>query len=412
MGVRGIENTLLAIMRTTAELSPPDASKADRRSLLDHYRSVRTRTEELVAPLQSDDFTPQVVYFASPPKWHIAHTTWFFETFVLKASNPDYVEYNSSFGWLFNSYYNNAGDRIGRQNRGAITRPSVEEVFAFRRHVDKHLESLLESGVSEELESVVELGLNHEQQHQELLLTDFKYNLSQNLLYPSYREGGSLLESHNSSEGFLKMEEGVYEIGFEGAGFSFDNELNRHKVYLHEFEISQALVTNREFMEFMDDRGYENFNLWLDEGWTWVQENQVGAPLYWKKHNGAWHQFTLDGLRPIDPDAILGHVNFYEASAFALWAGKRLPTEFEWEAAADSLNWGERWEWTNSAYLPYPGFQTAAGALGEYNGKFMINQMVLRGASVATAPGHSRKSYRNFFHPHFRWQYSGIRLAR
>jgi ergothioneine biosynthesis protein EgtB len=265
--------------------------------------------------------------------------------------------------------------------------------------------------VSAELAAIVTLGLNHEQQHQELLLTDLKYCFGHQATLPKYIAEATYEMGHNSETGWVNMQEGIYEMGHGGEGFCFDNELNRHKVYLQPYRISKALVTNGEYLEFIQAGGYREFNLWLDEGWAWVKENAVQSPMYWHRIGEEWHYYTLAGLKKVDPEAMLCHVNFYEAQAFAAWKKKRLPTEAEWEAANDLFTWGSRWEWTNSAYLPYPGFKTAAGAVGEYNGKFMVNQMVLRGGSVATPAGHSRSSYRNFFHPHLQWQFAGIRLA-
>lgn len=380
--------------------------------LKEKYLEIRTRTEELCKPLQVEDYVPQPVPFASPPKWHLAHTTWFFEEMILKKNLESYKEYHPDFGFLFNSYYNTIGERTFRADRGNITRPGVTEVYAYRAYVDEHMQQLLNRELPFELEELIVLGLNHEQQHQELLITDLKYTLGHNPIFPVYDDNANLLSDKNQSANWISMGEGIYEVGHDGGSFSFDNELNRHKVYLHAFEISNSLVTNGEYLQFMEAGGYSRFECWLDEGWSWLNENKIDSPLYWHKINGKWHYYTLAGLKLVDPDAILGHVSFYEAQAYAAWKGFRLPTEFEWEAASDQLDWGKRWEWTNSAYLPYPGFKTAAGAVGEYNGKFMINQMVLRGSSVATSPGHSRKTYRNFFHPHFQWQYSGIRLVR
>lgn len=380
--------------------------------LREKYIEVRNRTEAICQPLEIEDYVPQPVPFASPPKWHLAHSTWFFEEMILKKNLRSYKEYHPDFSFLFNSYYNTIGERTFRADRGNITRPGVSEVYAYRAYVNQGMMQLFEQELSRELKELIELGLNHEQQHQELLITDLKYTLGHNPIFPVYDETQNLLADHNKYSGWLPMEEGIYEIGHNADAFCFDNELNRHKVYLHGFEIAHTLVTNGEYMEFMDAGGYLRFDCWLDEGWSWLNENKITSPLYWHKINGKWHYFTLAGLKEVDPAAILGHVSFYEAQAYATWKGLRLPTEFEWEAASEFLDWGKRWEWTNSAYLPYPGFKTAEGAVGEYNGKFMINQMVLRGASVATAPNHSRKTYRNFFHPHFQWQYSGIRLAK
>lgn len=384
----------------------------DHKDLATRFEAVRTYSEKLCKPLEIEDYTPQSAVFASPPKWHLAHTTWFYEEFILKPHCPDYKLFDDQFSFLFNSYYNAIGDRISRQSRGLLSRPSVEKVYEYRQYVtDKVLESpqLFEDP---DKASLIELGINHEEQHQELLITDLKYTLSKNPLYPVYKDNFSLVEQPETADGWLTMQEGLYKIGFEKPGFCYDNELDRHQVYLQDYLISKKLVTVREYLEFMEDGGYSRFDLWLDEGWAWVQQNNVNAPLYWYRKGENWLNYTLSGLVPVVESAPMAHVNFYEASAYATWAGKRLPTEFEWEAAAGKLQWGTRWEWTNSAYLPYPGFQQADGAIGEYNGKFMINQMVLRGASLATSEGHSRVSYRNFFQPEHRWQLTGIRLAQ
>lgn len=384
----------------------------DAESLAAHYQKIRSHSEQLCEPLTMEDYIPQPVVFASPPKWHLAHLTWFFEAFLLETHLEGYKVFDPQFSYLFNSYYNGAGERIARDKRGAITRPSVKQVYAYRNYVDQIMTDWIKRGISREMKALIILGLNHEQQHQELLLTDLKHTLFFNPLRPVYREDHNLVHSYNQSDDYINMSEGIYEIGFEGKGFAYDNESGRHKVYLHDFEIARALVTNGEYLEFIKAGGYEKFDYWLDEGWAWVNQQQITAPLYWKKQADGWYHFTLNGLVKIDMEAQLSHVSFFEAAAFAEWKGMRLPTEFEWEAAADQLAWGSRWEWTNSAYLPYPGFETAPGALGEYNGKFMVNQMVLRGASVATSPGHSRKTYRNFFPTDTRWQYSGIRLVK
>lgn len=381
-------------------------------TLLEQYKSIRKHTEQLCEPLQTEDYVPQPVAYASPPKWHIAHVTWFFEEMILKQYMNDYKEYHPDFCYLFNSYYNTVGKRTLRAERGNITRPGVDEVFAYRAYVDKHMEQFLLADVNKDVEELLLLGMNHEQQHQELFITDLKYALGHNPIFPVYKEGFNLLDDTNTETGFVEIKEGIYEIGAEKKDFTYDNEHGKHKVYLHGYSISKSLVTNGEYIEFMNDGGYDKFILWLDEGWAWRNEEQITHPLHWHKINNEWHYYTLAGLQKVNPNAILSHISFYEAQAYANWKGMRLPTEFEWEAASDKLNWGKRWEWTNSAYLPYPGFSIADGAVGEYNGKFMVNQMVLRGASVATAPNHSRKTYRNFFHPHFQWQYSGIRLAR
>ena len=381
-------------------------------AILELFRKTRAMTVSLCDPLKIEDYIPQPVDFASPPKWHLSHSTWFFEEMILKKFVQNYKIFNPHFSFLFNSYYHTVGERAIRTERGTVTRPTVEEVYQYRKYVDDQIEKLLQNPVSSDLEELIVLGVNHEQQHQELLITDLKHTFSYNPIHPVYKENFNLTAQENKEEGWLKINEGIYGIGFEGEGFYFDNEKGRHQVFLHDFEISKSLVTNAEFLEFMEDGGYENFKFWLDEGWNWVNENQINAPLYWKRIDEKWYSFTLEGLKPIEPKHILMHISFYEAQAFATWKGLRLPTEFEWEAAADQLDWGKRWEWTYSAYLPYPQFQIAEGAVGEYNGKFMVSQMVLRGSSTATPKGHERKTYRNFFHPKYRWQITGIRLAK
>ena len=382
-------------------------------TLAEHYQAVRKKTEGICSALQTEDYVPQPVAFVSPPKWHLAHSTWFFETFLLTPYLPGYKVYNEDFGFLFNSYYNNVGNRVFRANRGNITRPNVSQVYEYRNYVDLYMDLLLQLKTGDgTIKSLIELGLQHEQQHQELLVTDIKYILGGNPIFPVYDNDVDWESQQNRAEGYLTIAEGVYEVGNNGTGFSFDNEHGRHKVYLNEFAISNTLVTNAEYLEFIEAGGYTNFNYWLDEGWSWVTENKINAPLYWYTIDGQWHYYTLAGLQKVDPDAILTHISFYEAAAFAEWKGMRLPTEFEWEIAATQLDWGKRWEWTHSAYLPYPGFDKPGGALGEYNGKFMVNQMVLRGASCATPKDHSRITYRNFFHASDRWQFTGIRLVK
>ncbi len=383
-------------------------------SLAEFYLAVRRRTEELCEPLEVEDYIPQPIVDVSPAKWNIAHTTWFFEEMILKRFAPDHQVFDPSFGFLFNSYYNSIGERTARDHRGDLSRPTVKRVFEYRRYVDEQMSRLLAEIVRDpQLTDLVVLGLNHEQQHQELFVTDLKYTFSINPLFPAYREGFAPEETKDQGKGELvDIEAGIYEIGYSGEGFCFDNELARHNVYLDDFSISDRLVTNGEFLEFVADGGYKDHRLWHSEGWDWVNREAVASPLYWHEREGEWHHFTLGGLRPLPMDAPVCHISFYEAAAFAEWKGMRLPTEFEWEAANEKFDWGLRWEWTNSAYLPYPGFVKPKGAVGEYNGKFMINQMVLRGASVATPEGHSRATYRNFFHPHLRWQFTGIRLAR
>ena len=381
-------------------------------NILELFNAVREKTEAICKPLKPEDYVVQPSVFASPAKWHLAHTTWFFEAFILEKYSKEYSVFDTNFSYLFNSYYNNVGDRVFRANRGNITRPDVTEVYKYRSHINGQINRLLKENTSQELIDLVTLGINHEQQHQELLTTDLKYLFGNNPIFPVYKEESNLVDNTNTESGYVKIDEGVYEIGYNEDGFCYDNELGRHKVYLHDFEVSKALVTNEEFIAFIEDGGYSNFNLWLDAGWTWVQENNVNAPMYWHKINNEWHYYTLSGLQKVDPKAIVCHISFYEAYAFAAWKGMRLPTEFEWEIASEQFNWGKRWEWTNSAYLPYPKYKKAKGAVGEYNGKFMNNQMVLRGASVVTSNNHSRKTYRNFFHSEERWQFTGIRLVK
>ncbi|HVQ56880.1 MAG TPA: ergothioneine biosynthesis protein EgtB [Pyrinomonadaceae bacterium] len=377
------------------------------------YSSVRTYTEKLCEPLEIEDYIPQPIVDVSPVKWNIAHTTWFFEEMILKKFVPGYQPFDPSFGFLFNSYYNSIGDRTPRDHRGDLSRPTVSRVFEYRKYVDDRMHSLLSEPTSDEVRELVILGLNHEQQHQELLLTDLKYTFSLNPLFPVYRENYAPIEIvDGASHVFVEVEAGMFEIGYDGDGFCFDNELARHRVFLENFSVHSRLITNREYLEFVENGGYRTATLWHSDGWDWVNSNRISTPLYWIERDGELLNYTYAGLRKMWPEAPVGHVSFYEAAAFAEWKGMRLPTEFEWEAANEKFNWGLRWEWTNSAYLPYPGFKKTSGAIGEYNGKFMINQMVLRGASVVTPPGHSRPTYRNFFQPHLRWQFTGIRLAK
>ena len=381
-------------------------------SLTERYSQTRTRTESICAPLKIEDYVPQPAVFASPPKWHLAHTTWFFEQFILKSLKKGYRTFDINFNHLFNSYYKHHGDPWERSKRGWITRPGVERVYEYREYVDQHIRGLMSTSPSRELEELIEIGINHEEQHQELLISDLKYLLSLNPIMPKYSENRALIHDQNSHSGWHNVNGGLFQIGHNDRGFCYDNEQPRHQVYLEDFEIRRSLVTNKEFMEFIDDGGYESVNLWLDDGWNHINEKKIQHPLYWKKKDGRWYNYTLGGEKLIKPDDILCHISFYEAEAFARWAGYRLPTEFEWEVCSPEIDVGKRWEWTYSAYHPYPGYRAAQGALGEYNGKFMINQMVLRGSSVATTPGHSRNTYRNFFHPHLRWQFAGIRLAK
>lgn len=379
-------------------------------TLCERYNAVRKLTEDICKPLQTEDYVVQPVADVSPPKWHIGHTTWFFETFILKPHVKGYKEFNPDYNYVFNSYYETVGARVIRTDRGNLSRPTVKDIYAYRAHVDEAMRRFFDNGHAPELNELLELGFNHEEQHQELLLTDIKYILGNNPLFPAYDDKQETTAQPKPQQ-FINIAEGIYEIGYRGDGFCFDNELAPHKVLLQKYAIATELVTNGEYMEFIDANGYKDFKYWHAEGFDWVKNNNIQSPMYWHKIDGNWHHYTMQGLQPVDTNDTVNHISFYEASAYAAWKGMRLPTEFEWEAAAAQFNWGTRWEWTESAYLPYPGFAKAPGAIGEYNGKFMVNQKVLRGASEVTSPNHSRITYRNFFHPHLRWQYTGIRLA-
>ncbi|HLW20847.1 MAG TPA: ergothioneine biosynthesis protein EgtB [Cyclobacteriaceae bacterium] len=376
----------------------------------ENFIDTRKYTERLCERLETEDFVVQAVEEVSPAKWHLAHTTWFFETFLLKPHLSTYREFHPRYSYLFNSYYNAVGSRTHRFHRGLMTRPPVAEVMAYREYVNQEMGILLSKRMTEEVTLLLELGINHEQQHQELLITDLKYNLSLNPLHPEVLD---IAEYPKRGEtGWESIDEGIYEVGHQGKKFSYDNEHGRHKVFLEAFNISRALVTNGEFEEFIRAGGYQNVDLWHSDGWEWVTKNELKRPLYWQESGQGFKYYTLEGMKVVDPGAPVAHVSFYEAAAYAEWVGCRLPTEFQWEVASSRFDWGQRWEWTNSAYLPYPRYQKAPGAIGEYNGKFMINQMVLRGASVATPDGHSRHTYRNFFPPQSAWQFSGIRLVK
>ena len=385
-------------------------------TLTESYLRVRDYSELICRGLETEDHVVQPIIDVSPPKWHLGHTTWFWETFVLIPHAPEYKFFHEDFSYVFNSYYETVGKRVLRTDRGNLSRPTVAGVYAYRAYVDEHMSRFLDSpDFSPELRALIDLGLNHEQQHQELLITDIKYILGHNPLLPAIEM--PIQEHLHSSPGLpQRITAGLYTIGFQPgsqrrSNFYFDNELGSHTVYLNDTILAGNLTTNREYIEFIEAEGYRNFRHWLSDGWAWVNTNGIQAPLYWHQIDGTWFNYTFDGLQPVDPDAPVCHVSHYEADAYARWRGQRLPTEFEWEAASKSLNWGQRWEWTNSAYLPYPGFITAEGAVGEYNGKFMSGQMVLRGASAATPEGHSRPTYRNFFQPDKLWQYTGIRLV-
>ena len=377
----------------------------------DHFLEVRARTELICKSLKPEDTVLQPVEYVSPPKWHLAHSTWFFEQFVLTEHKPTYKVFNTDFAYYFNSYYNTIGERVVRAERGLMTRPTLNEVMAYRAYINSQMVGFLEGELSKEVAEVIEIGLQHEQQHQELLIYDVKYIFGHQPSFPKLDYPINLKPELWQQE-FIPVQEGLYDIGHQGDGFCWDNELGQHKVFLHDFQISNRLVTNSEYMEFIESDGYKDFNFWHADGWEFIQNNAITSPMYWHNINGKWMHYTLQGFKDIELDSPVGHVNLYEAFAYAQWKGMRLPTEFEWEIASNQLSFGQLWEWTNSAYLPYPNYAKADGAIGEYNGKFMINQMVLRGASVVTAQGHSRPTYRNFFHPEMRWQFSGIRLAK
>ena len=382
-------------------------------NILSKYISVRQHTEEICKPLETEDYVVQPVVFVSPPKWHIGHTTWFFETFILKQFEKTYKVFDPAYDFIFNSYYETVGAHVIRTDRGNLSRPTVGDIYRYRKYVDEAMQSFLQKELTPSITELVILGINHEQQHQELLMTDIKYILGHNPLFPMYKNDVSPNESSTINEiEFVPIQKGLHEIGYEGDDFCFDNELKRHTVYVDDFSIASRLVNNREYRQFMEGGGYSDVRLWHADGWAWLQQVQARSPLYWHFIDGVWMNFTLNGLQPVKDDEPVNHVNFYEASAFAAWKEMRLPTEFEWEIAAPLFDYGKRWEWTGSAYLPYPGFSKAPGPVGEYNGKFMVNQMVLRGASEVTPPGHSRTTYRNFFQPELQWQYTGIRLIK
>ena len=411
-------------------------------TLLERFQTVRGLSQTLCDPLQPEDFVVQSMPDVSPTRWHLAHVTWFFETFVLKPNVADYRSIDDRYEYLFNSYYNAVGEQFPRPRRGLLTRPTVAEIFAYRESVDDHVARLLASppADAEDLLKLVELGLHHEQQHQELMLMDLKHVFSCNPLYPAYRErrrgdGPAVAPPVDWIDGGG----GLFEAGFDGDGFCFDNERPRHKSYIDPFQLASRLVTNGELLEFVENGGYQNPAPWLADGWATVQQEGWRAPLYWIERDGSWFEFTLSGLVPLDLHAPVCHVSYYEADAYASWRGLRLPSEQEWELVGGNFDacdgnyvesghlhpqrvgsqssgklqlFGDCWEWTQSSYAPYPGFRKAGGAVGEYNGKFMCNQMVMRGGACVTSRTHMRGTYRNFFYPQMRWQFGGIRLAR
>jgi ergothioneine biosynthesis protein EgtB len=382
-------------------------------NMVSFFIETRAYTESLCKPLDIEDYVVQPVIDVSPPKWHLGHTTWFFEEFILKPYKPGYTLFHEDFAFVFNSYYESIGKRVVRSDRGNLSRPGVAKVYDYRHYVTSEMKEFLSSAnFSKEILAILEIGIHHEKQHQELLLTDIKYILGNNPLLPVYSGEFNENPTELHEPEWITMEEGIYEIGHAGNEFCYDNELGKHKVYLHEYSITNKLVTNGEFIDFIEAGGYTNFKLWHAEGWDWVQQENISRPMYWHKVGDVWHQYTFNGLQRVDPAAPLSHISYFEAFAFAEWKGCRLPTEFEWEAAQESFQWGSRWEWTESAYLPYPGYTKPEGAIGEYNGKFMVNQKVLRGGSVATPVNHTRHTYRNFFQTNLRWQFTGLRLAK
>jgi ergothioneine biosynthesis protein EgtB len=408
--------------------------------LAERLFETRKHSLELAAPLTPEDMVVQAMDDASPTKWHLAHVTWFFENFVLKPHLDGYRHFDDAFNYCFNSYYESMGARHPRPKRGLLTRPSAERVLAYRAHVDANLEKLMSRGKpSAELSRLIEIGINHEQQHQELLLTDVLALFAQNPLRPAYQPApGALDASEPDAPRWIEYAGGIHRVGHTGEGYCWDNELPRHEALVHPFRLADHLVTNAEWLAFMQDGGYETASLWLSDGWATVNREGWNCPLYWEKTDAGWFQMSLQGVMPVAPSEPVVHVSYYEADAFARWAGKRLPTEFEWEVAASGVDtgsdearknvlrprraprvqsdgprqlFGDVWQWTSSAYLPYPGYKQPVGAIGEYNGKFMVGQQVLRGSSFATPDGHARSTYRNFFYPHQRWQFLGVRLA-
>ena len=429
----------MAHMKSVLTFPPASPEEKIAATLASQYAAVRQQTELLTAPLSAEDQMVQSCADASPAKWHQAHTTWFFETFILSAHLPGYRNFDQRFRDLFNSYYNAIGQQPDKALRNTFSRPGLDDVHKYRTHVDEHMRKLIQPRMAEAVRKLVVLGLNHEQQHQELLVTDIKHAFWSNPLRPAYQPASATSPSAAPQQKPQLYPEGLNEIGAQGDGFHFDNEAPRHKVFVRPFRLASRPATCGDYLAFMDDRGYSRPELWLSDGWKAVQTHRWSAPLYWEKINGQWFQFTCSGPRKVEEAEPVCHVSYYEADAFARWAGARLPSEFEWEVAAARLPiegnlleqgkfhpqaapsasdnaqpaqmFGDVWEWTASAYLAYPGFKPAEGALGEYNGKFMSGQMVLRGGSCVTPASHIRATYRNFFPPETRWQFSGIRLA-
>jgi ergothioneine biosynthesis protein EgtB len=410
-------------------------------SMPSRYRTVRIATEQRAAPLSAEDCAIQSMPDASPVKWHLAHTSWFFETFVLAPHLPGYRVFHPAFRVLFNSYYNSIGDKHPRPRRGLLSRPSLDEVHAYRSHIDAAMAELMDGTLPSTISALIELGLNHEQQHQELILTDVLHLLSCNPLKPQYEPSLRAADASIPDApplAWIEFGEGIVDIGHDGSQFAFDNETPRHRQYLNGFSLATRAVTNGEYLAFIDDAGYRRPELWLSEGWDWLAANSIDAPLYWQRDGRGWLEFGLHGLRPVQASAPVCHVSLFEADAYARWADARLPSEGEWEVAASGLPvagnfiesgslepraansttvmpsqlFGDVWEWTLSAYAPYPGYRPATGAIGEYNGKFMCNQYVLRGGSCVSPTSHLRATYRNFFPAAARWQFTGIRLAR
>ena len=407
-----------SITSPVSQVASPERTDSARLRWRDSFLRVRGETERRAARLSTEDQIVQSMADASPTKWHRAHVTWFFETFLLKPHLQGYAIFDERFPFLFNSYYVAAGPRHARPQRGLITRPNADDVTAYRAHIDAAVTRLIETVAEADAPRVfeiLEIGLHHEQQHQELLLTDVIHAFAQNPTDPAYDPDWQPPKAAAGPRGFVAVPQGIHAIGHEGKGFCFDNELPFHDELIANMRIARHLVTNAEWIAFIEAGGYATPSLWLSDGWTAVQTEGWQAPGYWRNKDGGWHTMTLAGVKPVDPAAPVLHVSYYEAEAFARFAGKHLPSEAEWEIAARAGlmadAYGTAWQWTRSAYLPYPGYRAAEGALGEYNGKFMVSQMVLRGSSLATPEGHERVSYRNFFYPPARWQFTGVRLA-